>query len=158
VECEIVIVIDSTLSPDGAPFTEETIRAAVRGAMPCFEVPDSRFKDPPGVLSLVADNAAARAVVVGAEADLDSVGSLAEVAVRLTVDGQLVAEGRGAAAMADPIRAVTWLANHLAERRLTLEAGSVVLTGALNGAHSLAPDALAVADFDNLGSVEVRFS
>jgi 2-keto-4-pentenoate hydratase len=159
VECEIGVHLDGTLSLDQAPFAEVTVRAAVKRVRPCFEVPGARFRGPrPEVFSLIADNSAARAVVIGAEADLTSVGSLADIAVRLVVNGEPVAEGRGAAAMGDPIRAVTWLANHLAQRRLALEPGAFVLTGALSGAHTLPAHARAVAEFDQLGRVEVSFA
>jgi 2-keto-4-pentenoate hydratase len=159
VECEIGVLLNGTLGLDHAPFAEVTVRAAVGTVRPCFEVPGGRFKGPrPDVFSLIADNSGARAVVVGAEADLPSVGSLADIAVRLVVDGELVAEGRGDSAMGDPIRAVTWLANHLAKRRLALEPGAFILTGALSGVHSLPAQAQAFAEFDKLGRVEVAFA
>jgi 2-keto-4-pentenoate hydratase len=51
---------------------------------------------------------------------------------------------------------VAWLANALAERGQGLEAGEVVITGAVAGAHAAAPGDAFMVEFDRLGAVEVR--
>jgi 2-keto-4-pentenoate hydratase len=52
---------------------------------------------------------------------------------------------------------VAWLANKLAEFEQKLDAGSVIIPGALCRAVQVAAGDLIVADFEGLGSISVRF-
>jgi 2-keto-4-pentenoate hydratase len=71
----------------------------------------------------------------------------------MTRNGELVATGAGAAALGDPLHAVAWLANTLHPLGESLEAGHVVMTGALHAAVSLAEGDVFRAEFDHLGPV-----
>ena len=71
----------------------------------------------------------------------------------LTRNGELVATGAGAAALGDPLHAVGWLANTLHPLGVTLEAGHVVMTGALHAAVPLAAGDVFRVEFDWLGPV-----
>jgi 2-keto-4-pentenoate hydratase len=68
-------------------------------------------------------------------------------------NGQLAATGAGAAALGDPIVAVAWLANRLGPMGTALEAGQLILTGALHAAFPITDGDVVHADFDHLGSV-----
>ncbi len=68
-----------------------------------------------------------------------------------TKNGEMVATGAGAAAMGDPMAAVAWIANTLAPMGITLEAGSVIMTGALHAMVPVQPGDVFRADFDRLG-------
>ncbi len=52
----------------------------------------------------------------------------------LTRSGELVDTGAGAAALGDPVAVVAWLANTLGEMGAGLEAGQLIMTGALHAA------------------------
>ena len=56
-----------------------------------------------------------------------------------------------------PLDALTWLANHCADRGDGLAAGEVVTTGVVTELLDLRAGQKAVADFGDLGLVEVRF-
>jgi 2-keto-4-pentenoate hydratase len=78
------------------------------------------------------------------------------VGLVMSRSGEIVATGAGASVLGDPARSVAWLANALAERGQGLEAGEVVITGAVAGAHAAAPGDAFMVEFDRLGAVEVR--
>jgi 2-keto-4-pentenoate hydratase len=74
-------------------------------------------------------------------------------------DGELLASGKATQVMGNPLAAVSWLSEHLAERGYPLERGQVVLTGSLTGHHSLPLGRASeyMAEFGALGTVSVRF-
>ena len=74
----------------------------------------------------------------------------------LTRQGELIDTGAGAAALGDPVRVVAWLANTLGEMGAKLEAGHLVMTGALHAAVPMRAGDVFRADFDRLGPVTVR--
>ena len=80
------------------------------------------------------------------------------VGVAFEQDGQVAATGAGAACLGDPVAAVAWAANTLGELGVTLEAGHIIMPGAL---HASLPARAAMsfrARFDRLGDVAVRFA
>jgi 2-keto-4-pentenoate hydratase len=78
--------------------------------------------------------------------------------VVLQQDGTTVASGRGLAALGDPLRCVAWLAGALAEHGERLEAGDIVLSGALHAAVSARQGSTFAARFDDIGTVTVSFA
>ena len=78
------------------------------------------------------------------------------IGMTLTRNGELVDTGAGAAALGDPLGVVAWLANTLGEHGIGLEAGHIIMTGALHAAVPMAAGDVFRADFDRLGPVTVR--
>jgi 2-keto-4-pentenoate hydratase len=74
----------------------------------------------------------------------------------LTRHGALVDTGAGAAALGDPVAVVAWLANTLGEMGAGLEAGQLIMTGALHAAVPMLAGDVYRAEFDRLGPVTVR--
>jgi 2-oxo-3-hexenedioate decarboxylase len=62
----------------------------------------------------------------------------------------------GGAVMGHPAAALAWLANTLMARGEHLDAGSIVLSGALTASVRLKAGSIVTAEFDGLGSVGVR--
>ena len=83
--------------------------------------------------------------------DLRLVGGIMEV------NGVLTSWSCGAAALGDPAAAVAWLANALAAYGTRLDAGRIVLSGALDKSVSVKVGDVVRADFDRLGSTSVSF-
>jgi 2-keto-4-pentenoate hydratase len=77
------------------------------------------------------------------------------IAMTLTCDGRVIGEGTGAEALGDPVTVLTWLANVLGSSGVTLEAGHVIMTGALHAAVPISPGETYRAEFDLLGSLTV---
>ena len=80
-----------------------------------------------------------------------------DVVMSMSVDGEQVSTGNGAACLGDPIDAVVWLARQARELGDPLRAGQVVLSGALGPMRPVAPGSHVTATISGLGSVSVSF-
>jgi 2-keto-4-pentenoate hydratase len=155
VEAEIVFRLGSRLTGPGV--TQDQARAAIAEAIAGLEIVDSRIEDWRVMLAdTVADLASNGAVVLAGQAV-----PFADIDPRLTGmvftrNGALEATGAGAAALGDPVSVVAWLANTLGEHGIALEAGDLIMTGALHAAVAMHPGDEFTAEFDRLGSVSVR--
>ena len=131
-------IVARTLAPRGRPYGEAEVLEAVASLHTALEMPSSRFTDftRVGEAQLIADNACAHHFILGpaVSADWRSM-DLAAHKVLGTVtrpDGRRwTRKGTGAAVLGNPANAVAWLANKLADFGVTLEAGEVILPGAL---------------------------
>jgi 2-keto-4-pentenoate hydratase len=155
VEAEIVFRLGGRLVGPGVD--REQARAVITEAVAGLEIVDSRIEDWRVMLAdTVADLASNGAVVLA-----DRAVPFAEIDPRLTGmvfmrGGELVATGAGAAALGDPVAVVAWLANTLGAHGVALEAGDLVMTGALHAAVAMNPGEEYTAEFDRLGSVTVH--
>ena len=78
--------------------------------------------------------------------------------VELLIDGKVaVAHDNGGNPTGDPMRVVTWLANHLAETREGLQAGANVTSGSCTDLIWVEPDVQIVARFPDIGEAAVHF-
>jgi 2-oxopent-4-enoate hydratase len=156
VEAEIAFVMGSELKGPGVSAIDAL--RAVAGALPAIEVIDSRIADWKIKLpDTIADNASCARVVCGGRLtsvrDLD----LRTIGMVVTVDGEVVETGAGAAVLGNPIRCVAWLANTLGEFGVGLRAGDLVLAGALHASLPVDVGVTVRAEFAELGSVTTRF-
>jgi 2-keto-4-pentenoate hydratase len=76
----------------------------------------------------------------------------------MTCEGEKVSEGCGADCLGHPVNAVVWLANTLAALGRPLEAGHVVLSGALGPMVSVGGPGQYEAVLGGLGSVRATFT
>ena len=157
-EAEIAFVLRSPLAGPGVSVLDA--RAAIAGMTAAVEIVDSRFADWRIKLAdTVADLASNGAVAVSSRLvplDGRDVVDPRLIGMVLTRQGELVDTGAGAAALGDPVRVVAWLANTLGEMGAKLEAGHLVMTGALHAAVPMRAGDVFRADFDRLGPVTVR--
>jgi 2-oxopent-4-enoate hydratase len=157
VEAEIAFLLSHDL--EGPGLGAHDAAAAVAGALPAIEVIDSRIADwRISLIDTVADNASSGRVVLGAR-----VTPLAGLDLRLagmvvTRNGEVADTGAGAAVLGNPLTAVAWLANKLAQFGERLQAGDVVLAGALHRAFPVEPGDVVRAEFAHLGAVTARFT
>jgi 2-oxo-3-hexenedioate decarboxylase len=144
----------------GRPITRITtlaeVMTATEAVFPALEVVDSRYCERFRLPDSVADNAGAARVVLGAS------GRRPADLVDLHVLGCLFrwpggcATAAGGAVMGHPAAAVAWLANTLASQGEQLDAGTIVLSGALTAAVPLQAGSVLTAEFDGLGTVGVQ--
>ena len=157
IETEICVRLGTDLAGPGISAADAL--AASEAVRASFEVCDARILDwncpyP----DFFADNGFSARVVLGGvgwlpAADVDLLGE----AVVLARDGEPFAEGRGELALGSPANAVAWLANKLAERGRSLEAGMLVMTGTLTPIAPIERGSTYVATFSTLGRVETTF-
>ncbi|MGI5216159.1 2-keto-4-pentenoate hydratase [Plantactinospora sp. CA-290183] len=155
VEAEIVFRLGVPLRGPGV--TVEQARAAVGEVMAGLEIVDSRIEDwRIRLADTIADLASNGAVVLGTPVPVDPSVDYRLLGLAFSRGGALLATGAGAAALGDPAAVVAWLANTLGERGITLEAGQLIMTGALHAAVPLLPGDTFVAEFDRLGAITLR--
>ena len=155
IEAEIAFILGSDLRGPGV--TVPDARRSIAGMVAAMEIVDSRFADwRIRLADTVADLASNGAVAVSSrQVSLDGLDPRL-IGMVLTRSGVLVDTGAGAAALGDPVAVVAWLANTLGEVGVGLEAGQLIMTGALHAAVSMQAGDVYLAEFDRLGPVSVR--
>ncbi|MEU1692617.1 2-keto-4-pentenoate hydratase [Streptomyces sp. NPDC005774] len=151
-EAEIAFILKEDLSEGALDYDQ--VRAAIDYAVAAIEICGSRiagwdisFGD------TVADNASAGAFVLGPQRKrLDEFEPL-EATMTMSIDGQEVSTGTGAACMGDPINALVWLARQARDLGEPLQAGQVILSGALGPMRPIAPGNVVRSTVAGLGSV-----
>jgi 2-keto-4-pentenoate hydratase len=155
-EAEIAFILRAPLQGPGV--TTADVAEATEAVAAAIEVIDSRIVGWRIKLAdTIADMASSARIVVSEQrvplAGLD----LRAVRVHLDRDGVVAAEGVGAAVLGDPLEAVAWAANTLGPLGVTLEAGHIVMPGAMHASIPVAAGDTVAATFDRLGPVGVRF-
>ncbi|HEY4277215.1 MAG TPA: fumarylacetoacetate hydrolase family protein [Conexibacter sp.] len=155
VEPEIAFLIRDELS---GPVSIADVLDATAGVCAALEVIDSRYAAFRFTLpDVVADNASAAGYYVGPRLiPAHELEDLRLLGVVLRKDGEIAHTAAGAAVMGHPAAAIAWLSQRLALVGRSIPAGSLVLSGALTDAIPVGPGSSVVAEFDGLGTIEVR--
>ena len=155
IEAEIVFVLGAPLRGPGVSVLDAA--RAVAGVAAAVEIVDSRFADWRIKLADTVSDLASNGAVSTSGQLVPLTGlDTRLIGMTLTRNGELVDTGAGAAALGDPLGVVAWLANTLGEHGIGLEAGHIIMTGALHAAVPMAAGDVFRADFDRLGPVTVR--
>jgi len=154
-EPEIAIVTNRALQGPGV--TADQARAAIESASCAMEIIDSRYKNFRFTLTdVIADNtSAARHTISTFRVPVKGL-DLRTLGVVFEKNGEVVSTAAGAAILGDPAVALAWLANKLAEHGESLPAGTVVMTGALTDAISIAPGDVVRVTIAQLGTLSLR--
>ena len=159
-EVEFAFRLGRDLPADGAPYDRESAADAISTVHAAIEIVDSRFTDGlrAGGLSLIADNGAQGAFVLGAGIGDWRDFDLAAMRTELWMNGEKVSEGSGTNVLGHPLEPLVWLANRRAARGGGLRSGDVVTTGSTCAALGFAKAGdSAEARFAGIGSVSVSF-
>ncbi|WP_408899892.1 2-keto-4-pentenoate hydratase (plasmid) [Nocardioides sp. R1-1] len=155
-EAEIAFVLRSDLDRDDLDIP--TVRTAIEYAVAAIEICGSRIDDWDITFAdTVADNASSGAFVLGTDHRSLEDFEPREVEMSMSVDGDVVSAGSGAACLGDPLEAVLWLARQARSLGDPLRAGQVILSGALGPMRAAAPGVSVTAEISGLGTVSVRF-
>ena len=155
-EFELAVEIGGDFRPEHAPFGLDDARARVAACMPAFELIEDRHADHDDVdaLSILVDNSWCAGVVLGPpRGDWHSL-DLADTPVSLRVNDAPPATAVTGAAMGHPLNSLVWLADHLAARGSTLEAGMIVMTGSTLATQFPVAGDRYVYEIEGLGAVE----
>lgn len=135
------------------PVTTDALQASVLEVAPAVEFPDLIFSDLENLswLDLIALGVAPRQLIVGEGMSLDAldVNAIQTVA---TMDGDVINEAPASDAMGDQWAALLFLVEKLNERGYQIQAGDVVITGALGAMLPGKPGAYEI-DYGELGQV-----
>lgn len=153
-EPEIAFLLGCDL--EGPQVSAAQVLAATEFVFPAIDVLDSRFTGYKFTfMDVIADNSSCAGFTLGGMGT-DPMGiDLRLVGCSFEKNGQLVATAAGAAVLGHPASAVAWMVRQLATRGRGLEAGQIVMAGALTEAIAVAPGDTVVARFDRLGTVEL---
>ncbi|MFV2107528.1 2-keto-4-pentenoate hydratase [Micromonospora sp. LOL_015] len=154
IEAEVAFVLGRDL--DATTADVEQVRDAVEYAVAALEICDSRIAGwDISITDTVADNASAGLFVLGPDrvdiSDLD----LSAVTMTMHRNGTQVASGSGADCLDDPLNALRWLANAALTYGEPLQAGEIVLSGALGPMVPVTAGDEVAATISAVGSVAV---
>jgi 2-keto-4-pentenoate hydratase len=133
----------------------EDVRAAIDVIHPSFEIIETRGDLVSQIALAIADNAQQRSVVLGAPVPLPAHVALDEIEAGVQLNGREVARGRGNAVLGNPLNSIAWLARKLGNYGQKLRAGDIIMTGSFVRQFPLSPGDIAVAEFSEIGRVEV---
>lgn len=134
IECEFFVTLGANLPYRDAPWRYDDVRDAVRTVHAGVEMAECRFPmdNLPPLPAILADGAANGRYIYGDEIASWREG-LADIDVRVFVNGRERRQGSGREVMGDPLAPLHWLAEALRQRGLGLAAGEMVSTGSCTG-------------------------
>lgn len=159
VECEIAVLLAEDVHAERAPIDRGSAARAIGACMAAIEIVDDRYVDYSslGAPTLIADDFFGAGCVLGpAVTDFDPV-LLAAARATMRIDDQLVGSGVGTDILGEPLDALVWLANNLAQRGQHLRRGEFVLLGSLVQTQWVARGQSVVIDNDRLGTARADF-
>lgn len=156
-ETEIAVVLERPL--EHGRHTVADIIGAIAYVVPAIEIVGCRIAGwDVSAADFIADNSAASVFVLGSRprtlADFDIV----RCSMATTRRGEQVSAGSGAACLGNPLNALVWLADTLAADGQPLQAGEVVMTGALGPMTVICAGDSFAAQIEGLGRIGVTFS
>ncbi|HNJ96662.1 MAG TPA: 2-keto-4-pentenoate hydratase [Ilumatobacteraceae bacterium] len=156
-EIEVAFVLGARL--EGPGITVADVARATDYVLPSIEIVDSRLADwKIKIQDTIADNASSAALVLGGRPtrlhDVDP----ALIGATLRKNGEIVETGCSGAVLGNPMIAVAWLANKVAQFGVALEPGNVIMPGSCTRMIPVVAGDYVRADFDTLGHVSVKFT
>ena len=157
VEAEIALIIERDLTAE-RPTVADVIRATAF-AVPAIEVVSSRIADwDIRIVDTIADNASFGLYVLGGPPrSLDGL-DLRLCGMVMERRGEPISLGVGAACLGNPLNAAAWLARKMVEVGMPLQAGDVIMTGALGPMAPVDGGDVIEARISGLGSVRAVFA
>lgn len=155
-EGEIAFLLKDDLNGPGV--TPEDVLAATEGVLPCFEIVDSRVQDwKIKIQDTVADNASCGLFVLGDTMVDPNKVDFENCQMVLKNNTEIVAEGKGSAALGSPLNCVAWLANALGEYGVSLTKGDIILSGSLAAMLPIKQGDNFSMNIEGLGGCSIKF-
>jgi len=155
-EIEVAFVLGAPLRGPGV--TVADVLRATEFVLPSIEIVDSRVAEwKIKIEDTIADNASSGALVLGARPSRLYGIDPALIGAVLRKNGEIIETGCSGAVLGNPVTAVAWLANKVAQFGVTLEPGHVVMPGSCTRMVGVQAGDEIRAEFDGLGHVTARF-
>jgi 2-keto-4-pentenoate hydratase len=159
VEIELAFLMKEALSGPGVNIAD--VIRATDFVLPAIEIVDFRVAPGPGmdVRDTIADLAAVGGVVLGGNPRRLEQIDVRNIHGSLLINGEAREEGLSSAVLGNPLTAVAWLANKMAEFDVAFKPGDVILSGSMVRALPVQAGDEVVARFDGgFGDVVVTFT
>lgn len=157
VEAEVALVIGRDLTHERHTYAD--IISATEYALPAIEVVDSRIENwNIRFLDTVADNASSGLFVLGGRPVRLSDIDLTACAMEMRRGDEIVSRGNGRACLGSPLNAAIWLADVMVRCGRPLQAGDIVLTGALGPMVAVSEASRFDVSIAGLGTVSALFA
>lgn len=157
IEPEVAFTMARAL-PAGAKYTRVQVLQAIASAHAAIELCDCRLADfdAAPLLDRLADGLMNEALALSAPSPDWKALELKSLPLRVLVNGEVVHQAIGGHGLVDPLIPLVWIANHLSQRGIGLQAGDVVTTGSFAGCRWVAPGAHVTVEFAGLGTASVQ--
>ncbi len=156
VEAEVAFVMSRTFDDPQAGLAE--LLDSLGGALPSLEICDSAIQGwPRSLFEALADNLCSGLFVLGSQPVDPRSLDFAGLPMRLSRSGETIAEGSGSQCMGSPLNALLWLALQRAVEGHPLQAGDIVLSGALGPMQPVGRSDELRLELGALGALECRF-
>ncbi len=157
VEAEIGFILSRELH--GPCVTEQDVLDATAAIAPCLEIVDSRIKDwRIKIEDTIADNASSGAYVLGRARANAKDYDLSQLNVELRKNGRSLSQGQSSIVLGNPLTAVAWLANTLAQFGHHLRCGEIVLSGSVVTPVPVLAGDLVEMTLGGVGNATIKFT
>jgi 2-keto-4-pentenoate hydratase len=151
IEAEIGFLVGKSIIK---PFKDvSALHESIQAVMPVIELPDLGFTGLKRrkAVDVVASNVGATQFIVGQEKEFNNL-DLNNVTVTLSLDGQVINQGKGADALGDQWKAALWMVNTMVNKGWQIEPGHILITGVL-GTMIPGKQGKYMADYGSLGKI-----
>jgi len=156
IEPEIAFRLKAGLQGPGV--TSQMVYEVVERVYPAVEIIDCRIRDwKVKIQDIIADNSLHRGIMLGHGEKSFRGEDLAEEKVTVEINGESVASGSGKDVLGNPVHVVAWLANKLAEFKISLNPGDIIMTGSMTRFVLIRRGDAIKVSFNRLGLMEFSF-
>ncbi|MFQ3218748.1 MAG: 2-oxopent-4-enoate/cis-2-oxohex-4-enoate hydratase [Paraglaciecola sp.] len=142
----------------GPNVTADDVLAATEQVFACFEIVDSRIENwQIKIQDTIADNASCGIFVISEQGVDPNTVDFENCRMTITNKGEVIATGKGSAALGSPLNCVAWLANTLGHYDIPLKAGDIILSGSLAAMIPAAVGDDMMVEIEGVGSAEFKF-
>jgi 2-oxopent-4-enoate/cis-2-oxohex-4-enoate hydratase len=142
----------------GPNVTAADVLAATEQVFACFEIVDSRIENwDIKIQDTIADNASCGIFVMSEHGVDPNTVDFEHCGMTIKNKGEVVATGKGSAALGSPLNCVAWLANTLGTYNIHLKAGDIILSGSLAAMITCEADDDMSVEIEGVGSAKFKF-
>lgn len=153
-EAEIGLIFNTPLK--GPDITGGDVTNAASGVMATIELVGGRSKERKTLSDLVADNSGHAGIIFGPLIKPVTELDLSHEEVTICKNGHIQNKAYGSEVMGNPINAVCWLVNKLAQFGYEVSSGNVISTGSLTKVITLGIGDIVDVSFANLGGIHFK--
>lgn len=155
VEGELAFILKNEIKETS---TIEEVYNCTEYVVPAIEVVGSRIKDwKLTIVDTIADNASCGMYLLSDKKINPKDIDLKKIEMTLIKNGKAINSGKGSEVLGDPANAVLWLAKSLGQYGVKLNAGDIILSGALSAAIQANSGDKFICDYGDYGKVSVDF-